>query len=269
MQTLTLKSRLNFSKQKALKQACFLMCKASNSLANQALWEIKRSYKEGSRMISYGELDKLIRDSSEESYQMNYKNLLASNAQQTIRRIYDEYRSFFALLKKRCETKVKEPQFKKPNSVFKIIYAKNQYGYDKVSHEIKLGISKNIKSELGLESSDFIRHKLPEFIDINQIQEVRIQPNMAGKFYHIEIVYRTKKLEQSKGEEFLSVDLGINNFASCVTSTGDAFIFDGKKLKSYNQFYNKRMSQIQSQKDLLGNKHFTNKQKKFLGVTGR
>ncbi|MBQ6335136.1 MAG: transposase [Erysipelotrichaceae bacterium] len=45
------------------------------------------------------------------------------------------------------------------------------------------------------------------------------------------------------------MDVGINNFATCVTNEGKSFILDGKKLKSVNQWYNKNNSRLQSIKD--------------------
>ncbi len=47
---------------------------------------------------------------------------------------------------------------------------------------------------------------------------------------------------------------------TCVTNTGKTFIVDGRKIKSINQWYNKRNAKLQRIKDLQGHKHYTNKQ---------
>ena len=43
--------------------------------------------------------------------------------------------------------------------------------------------------------------------------------------------------------------MGVSNLCTCVTSDGDSFILDGRKLKSYNQWYNKENARLQSIKD--------------------
>ncbi len=43
----------------------------------------------------------------------------------------------------------------------------------------------------------------------------------------------------------LGCDLGVDRLVSCVTNTGDAFLIDGKKLKSINQYFNKTIRNLQ------------------------
>ena len=45
---------------------------------------------------------------------------------------------------------------------------------------------------------------------------------------------------------YLGIDLGLNNLASCVSNTGSCFIINGKPLKSINQYYNKRLAYLKS-----------------------
>jgi len=40
----------------------------------------------------------------------------------------------------------------------------------------------------------------------------------------------------------LTIDPGINNWLSCVSNVGTSFLVDGRKVKSLNQWYNKRVS---------------------------
>ena len=58
----------------------------------------------------------------------------------------------------------------------------------------------------------------------------------------------------------MSIDLGVDNLAACFDTDGHQFLIDGKRLKSINQWYNKRNAQLQSAKDKQGIKSFTNKQ---------
>ena len=271
----TLKSRLRFPKSKKwklLKKACFLMAKHSNSLANQALYSIKKHYKDTWEFIKFWELDRLIKndtspDNFDLPYNRHYRWMMANSAQWTIKSIYNEYKSYFALLRKKLAWKydavVKEPYYKKKNGLFKLIYAKDLYMYDSSLHSIKLGIAKKIKEELWFNNNTFITFKLPSFIEYSDIQEVRIQPSYDGFIFDIEIVYYTNIPESNTCWWFMGIDLGVNNLASCITSNGEAFIYDWRELKSYNKYYNKQLSKIQSVKDKCKQDHYTNKQKRL------
>lgn len=68
------------------------------------------------------------------------------------------------------------------------------------------------------------------------------------------ITYETKELNADLNvDEYLSIDLGMNNLCSCV-SKDDCFILNGKPLKSINQFYNKKLGKLQSERPLKDKK---------------
>ena len=46
--------------------------------------------------------------------------------------------------------------------------------------------------------------------------------------------------------KYISIDVGINNLVSAVTNNGSSFIIDGRYLKSINQWFNKKNSDLQS-----------------------
>lgn len=79
---------------------------------------------------------------------------------------------------------------------------------------------------------------------IRGLSEVRIIPRNNGQFFHIQYVYeRPSETVELDRDKALSVDIGLNNLASCVDTDGASFLVDGKKLKSINRLYNKE-SQI-------------------------
>ncbi|HJF85779.1 MAG TPA: transposase, partial [Megamonas hypermegale] len=41
-------------------------------------------------------------------------------------------------------------------------------------------------------------------------------------------------------ENSISIDICVDNLASCITNTGTSFIMDGRKIKSINRYWNKR-----------------------------
>jgi transposase len=57
----------------------------------------------------------------------------------------------------------------------------------------------------------------------------------------------------------MSIDLGIDNLASCSSNVSKSFIINGKPVKSINQYYNKKKANLQSELELK-NKKKTSKQ---------
>ena len=92
--------------------------------------------------------------------------------------------------------------------------------------------------------------KIPTILKNKKIKEIRIIPKLKARYFEIQYVYESKieKLNLNK-ENALGIDLGINNLCTCVTNNGRSFIIDGRKLKSINQFYNKRNASLQALKD--------------------
>ena len=58
---------------------------------------------------------------------------------------------------------------------------------------------------------------------------------------------------KENNNRFGSIDLGLNNLATLTSNVCQSMIYDGRKLKSINHFYNKRKGQLQSK--LTQNKH--------------
>ena len=50
----------------------------------------------------------------------------------------------------------------------------------------------------------------------------------------------------SDNGNYLGIDIGLDNLASCVSNTGSCFIINGRPLKSINQYYNKRLAFLKS-----------------------
>lgn len=87
-----------------------------------------------------------------------------------------------------------------------------------------------------------IKTKIPKY---SKICDSRVIPR--SNYFIVEIVYEVNcpEVKQDNGN-YLGVDLGINNFATCVSNTGESFIINGRPIKSINQLYNKRKASMQS-----------------------
>ncbi len=91
--------------------------------------------------------------------------------------------------------------------------------------------------------------------DIVKINQIRIIPRQNAKYFELSLIYTIKKEQKEvNSKEYLSIDIGVNNFASCVSTIGSPFIIDGRKIKSHNQWYNKEIARLKSILDTQRNK---------------
>jgi IS605 OrfB family transposase len=83
----------------------------------------------------------------------------------------------------------------------------------------------------------------------------------------IEYIYNVDPLKPEvfglDKKKYLGIDLGLNNFATCASTNGTAFILEGSGIKSYNRWYNKVQAKLQSVYDKQGTK-FGRKKRKLL-----
>ncbi|OLS26694.1 MAG: hypothetical protein HeimC3_07960 [Candidatus Heimdallarchaeota archaeon LC_3] len=81
---------------------------------------------------------------------------------------------------------------------------------------------------------------------------MRLLPQWHGQAFDIEYLYKVKKENAIlNSNNQLAIDLGLANFATCVSSnnvstTESAFILEGRGLKSYNRWWNKAKANNQS-----------------------
>ena len=74
--------------------------------------------------------------------------------------------------------------------------------------------------------------------------------NMLNSNMAQQIIKEVEEIQSNVDKnKALAIDFGVNNLATCVTSTGETFLVDGRKLKSINQWYNKENARLQSIKD--------------------
>jgi putative transposase len=79
-----------------------------------------------------------------------------------------------------------------------------------------------------------------------KIQQIRIVP--VSNIYKAELIYKKEIPEiEKKHQKILGIDIGLDNFATCVNNVGQRpIIINGKALKSINQYYNKKKAKLQS-----------------------
>ena len=92
-----------------------------------------------------------------------------------------------------------------------------------------------------------VKIKVPERLINKKIREMKIIPKYNGRYFKIAYCYEVEAEDlQLNQENPLAIDIGLDNLATCVTSTGTSFIMDGRKIKAINQSWNKRKAKMQS-----------------------
>lgn len=249
-------NRLNLSQSESdtLRQ----LCRLNKNMFNVGLFNVRQYFFQERRFLQY---EGNYHHSKENE---NYKALATDIAQQTLKVVDRSFRSFFKLLqaKQRGEVaaKVSIPHYLPKDGYFLLIIPVR--GRDlkerlpKKDWMFTVPSSRAFRREHGE-----VSFQIPERLRDQVIKEIRILPKMGARYFDVSYVYEAEpmpKVEQTG--RALGIDLGVDNLATCVSSTGQSFIIDGRRLKSINQWYNKRNAFLQSIKDLQGIKGLTNRQ---------
>jgi len=227
------------------------LCVLSKNLYNSTLYAVRQYYFAEKKYMRYENAYHVCKENE------NYKLLGTDLAQQTMKIVDRSFKSFFALISKAKTdayqfSMIHIPHYLPKDGIFSLVIPriKVKDGY------FKIPMSPAFKREHGE-----IKIKFPTNLNIDTIKEVRIHPKFDGRYFEIEYVYESNiEVQNLNINKFLAVDLGLDNLATCVTNTGASFIVDGKKLKSYNQWWNKENARLQSIKDLQKIKTVTHKQ---------
>ena len=229
------------------------MCRYSNNLYNVALYSIRQHYFNTKQYLNYNNNYHACKTNE------NYGLLQAGISQQILKIADRDFKSFFALLKK-CKTgdykyqDVKIPHYKSKGGMFNLIMSTNAFvvknGY------LYVPMSKNFKA---LHPDANIKIVFPERLSDKTIKEVHIIPFNNGRHFKIQYIYEVEQEEVNVDKNnILSIDLGIDNLATCVSTVGTPFIMDGRKLKSINHQWNKELARLSSifmkQKNMKGTK---------------
>ncbi|MBD2616522.1 IS200/IS605 family element transposase accessory protein TnpB [Nostoc punctiforme FACHB-252] len=245
----TQKNQLRRLSQQEFK-ALTALCRLSKNLFNVALYECRQYFFTQRKRLTY-ESNYHICKSNE-----NYRLLNTDIAQQTMKVVDRSMRSFLGLLKAisigRCDQKPQLPKYLPKDGYFSLIIPRIKLK----NGVFNIPMSQEFKREYGE-----VKIPLPERLLDKKIKEVRIHAKYKGAWFEIEYIYEYEKIETSVDDnKAISLDLGVDNLAACFDTEGHQFLIDGKRLKSINQWYNKRNAILQSAKDKQGIKSFTNQQ---------
>ena len=225
------------------------MCQYSNNLYNAALYNIRQYYFQEKKFLKYEENYHACKGNE------NYGLLQAGVSQQTLKVADRSFKSFFNLIKKAKSGEyrfkdIKIPHYREKGGMFNLILSANAIN-------VKDGLLTVPMSRAfsKLHNGKKVKIPFPDRLEGKNIKEVRICPIYNGRYFKIQYCYLQEEEHQDVcAGNVLAIDIGLENLATCVTNTGTAFIMDGRKLKSINQYWNKRKAYYQAIADKQGQK---------------
>ena len=208
----------------------------SKNLVNETMYVIRQHYFKTGKYLNYDDVYEIMK------HQNTYKYLNANMSEQIIKKVDIMYKSFFGLVRKRVAKKitcnVNIPSYLDKNGFYPLII---QHIPALTKNQFKLPYSDTFK-----QNHEKLIIKLPKKVIGKNIKEIKIIPRCNARFFEVHYSYELKETPKINNRtKALAIDLGIDNFATCVTSEGDSFIIDGRKIKSYNQWYNKYITYLE------------------------
>ncbi len=206
------------------------ICQKAGLLYNYTNFYVKQSVLKYVERFSEYEFTTLCA----EFKQFDYKNLPAQTAQQVVKQVFRNWKSFFEAMrawgkdKTKFNGKPKYPGYKKGKKLNLVTFTNQQFklkdGYIHFPKNTDIAPIKTLH---------------------DNIAQVRLTPQTNCII--VEVVYERQEVQQIVQEDlFLSIDMGINNLVTAISNTGEKpFIINGKPLKSVNQYYNKEKVELQ------------------------
>lgn len=210
---------------KELDHLCFL----SKNLYNATLYAVRQHYFKTKEYLSYCQVNKEFTHQD----QPDYRALPAKVSKWVQKLVEQDFKSFFALLKKKQQGK-----YEKPVRIPK--YADKIKGRKKLHYEkgalsfVREGYVK--LSQTGIEIKTGLARE--------DIRYVEIVPGFHS--FKIIIGYQKECEAKEDNGRYASIDLGVNNLATVTSNVTKPFIINGKPCKSINQYANKKTAKLKS-----------------------
>jgi IS605 OrfB family transposase len=226
---------------KETKSVLEYLCQQSGKLYNSGVYFARQTFFKTGKLLT-GKFDLIYEESISKS--MVAQSLPSIPAQQCLMSVTESFKSFKGLrslfFKGQLPFKPKPPNYLTGSKLFKVVYP-NSGGQKPtlVNGQLRFSLGLTVKRWFGI--SEFFL-PLPSNIDITKVNEFTILPS-NGAFY-LEMSYEVEKQKHDLDiNQALSIDLGIaSNLAACVDTLGNSFLVDSRRMKSFNQLWNKKVS---------------------------
>ena len=230
-----------------LDEFCFM----SKNLYNFANYHIRQSFiEDDGSFIPYKTMDKLMKIKGND---FDYRNMpSADSAQQCLRLLDKNWKSFFASIKD--WTKNKDKYSGKP---------KLPKYLAKDGRNILILTSNNCKIKDGMIRFPATFNGITLKTKVTNLQQVRLIPRKG--YIKVEVVYRVEVPDTLEdNNRILGIDIGVDNLATVSNNFGEqSVIINGKPIKSVNQYYNKQMAKHKSISKQMNDKYWTGKMTKL------
>jgi len=221
---------------KSLKELCHI----AKNLTNQAIYNIRQHYFNEGGYLNYENNYALLKTAD------NYRMLNSNMAQQILKEVDGSFKSFFGLLKLAKKGRYAFKDCKLPGYLPKDGHTTLVIGFVRLNgNKLILPFSNTFKK-----THKSVEITIPPILLDKKVKEIRIIPKANARFFEIQYIYEAECVQRNLNKNnALALDLGIDNLVTAVSSNGRSFIIDGRRLKSINQWYNKRNAYLQSIKD--------------------
>lgn len=209
------------------------ICLKSGLLYNYVLYNVRQGIFSGNYLNEFEFSNKLCKEN-----QFDFRNLPNHVSQQVIAQVFRNVKSWIKLKK----------DFEKNPSRY------NNHRPHLPSY--KRGKKQNIvvftNCDCRVKDDGYI-HFVKNVIELiktnvkrDELKQVRIIPQATC--YVVEVIYERKETDLNLDKDnFLSIDLGLNNLCSCISNVEiNSFIINGRVIKSLNQWYNKKKAELMS-----------------------
>lgn len=209
------------------------ICLKSGLLYNYVLYLVRQGIFNKEYLKEYDLSTKLCREN-----QVDFRNLPNHVSQQVIKQVFQNIKSWIKLRKDFDKNPGKYdnhqphlPKYKKCKKQNIVIFTTSSCrvkddGYIHFVKNVVEPIKTNVKKD--------------------ELKQVRIVPQATC--YVVEVIYERKETDLNLNKDnFLSIDLGLNNLCSCISNVGvKPFIINGRVMKSLNRWYNKKKARLMS-----------------------
>jgi IS605 OrfB family transposase len=202
---------------------------------------------------------KSIINEVKKEFSSKYSLIQAHLASSAIKKHVGSFNGYVALKNKKIDNEydrpVNAPKKHDDNVLHNIIIPEQSITSSKKKLRegyIELPLSREYKKQLK-SKEDRPRIKIPENIRDKKIIQVEIIPIKNGKMFKANFTYQEEiDYHDLDEDKVMGIGLGVNNFATIVTSEGTPYIVDGKFLKNQIAFTCKKTSHYQSILDKQG-----------------
>ena len=201
------------------------VCRKSGLLYNYVLYLVRQGIFTGNYLKEYDLSAKLGREN-----QFDFRNLPCHVSQRVVKQVFQNIKSWIKLKKdyekdpSKYESEPKLPKYKRGDK-------QNMLVFDTTNCRVKNGYIYFVK--------DIVK-PIKTNIGDNKLCQVRVIPHTSC--YAVEVIYEREEQDFNLDKfNVLSIDLGLNNLCTGINNAGlRPFIINGKIIKSFNQWYNKK-----------------------------